>query len=43
MTDNAEVRLSASEYSDFFDEIQNVKNIGKEIKWYLENGVDRII
>ena len=39
MTDNTEVKLSASEYSDFFDEIQNVKNIGKKIKWYLENGV----
>ena len=38
MTDNTEVKLSASEYSDFFDEIQNSDSLFKKIT-YFENGV----
>ena len=37
MTDQTELKFSASEYSKFFEELQNEKNIGKKIKYYLSN------
>jgi hypothetical protein len=37
MTDQTELKFSASEYSKFFNELQNEKKIGKKIKYYLSN------
>lgn len=37
MTDQTELKFSASEYSKFFEELQNKKNIGKNIKYYHGN------
>ena len=37
MTDQTELKFSASEYSKFFEELQNEKNNGKSIKYQLSN------
>jgi hypothetical protein len=37
MTDQTELKFSASEYSKYFEKLQNGKNIGKNIKYYLGN------
>ena len=37
LTDQTELKFSASEYSKFFDELENKKNNGKRIKYYLSN------
>ena len=37
MTDQTELKFSASEYSKFFEELQNENNIGRKIRYYLTN------
>ncbi len=43
MTDQTELKFSASAYSKYFEELQKENNIGKEIKYYQGNNTKKNI